>query len=112
MIFISVNYSKFTEGVLHNLCPFFVIAFSPLGVITRKHNKIVEIVVTSECYLIISPFKKKVIKKAAVPNIPSCKTNWRKNANGKEKLFLVPNLQCYHFQQDGWKNSVFLGKIG
>ena len=99
------------EELLHNLCPCFDIVFASLGIIARKHNKIVEIVAVSECYLIINPFKKSGIKKAAVPNIPSRKTSWPKNVNGKGKKFLVPNLQCYQFQQDDWKKRVFSGKI-
>ena len=39
------------EGFLHNLCPYFDIVFAPLGLITRTSNNIVEIAVTSECYL-------------------------------------------------------------
>ena len=46
------------EGFNHNFCPCFYIVFAPLGFITRTSNKIVEIVVTSECHLIINPFKK------------------------------------------------------
>ena len=46
------------EGFYHNFCPCFYIVFAPLGFITRTSNKIVEIVVTSEFYLIINPFKK------------------------------------------------------
>ena len=41
------------EGFLHNLCPCFDIVFAPLGLITRTSNNIVEIPVTSECYLTI-----------------------------------------------------------
>ena len=39
------------EGFLHNLCPYFDIVFAPLGLITRTNNNIVEIAVTSNCYL-------------------------------------------------------------
>ena len=41
------------EGFLHNLCACFDIVFAPLGLITETSNNIVEIAVTSECYLII-----------------------------------------------------------
>ena len=50
------------EGFLHNFCPCFNIVSAPLGLITRTSNKIVEIVVTSECYLIINPLKNKKSK--------------------------------------------------
>ena len=43
---------------LHIFCPCFDNVFAPLGLISRTSNKIVEIVVTSECYLIINPFEK------------------------------------------------------
>ena len=42
-------------------------------------------VVKSECYFIINPFKKKEIKKAAVPNIVSVKLADRKMSMKEEK---------------------------
>ena len=59
--------------------------FALLGLITRTSNKIIEMVVKSECYFIINPFKKKEIKKAAVPNIVSVKLADRKMSMKEEK---------------------------
>ena len=56
--FVNCEDPYLAEGFLHNLCPCFNIVFAPLGVITRTNNKIVDIVVASECYLIINPFLK------------------------------------------------------
>ena len=47
------------EGFLYNLCKCFDIVFAPLGLITKTNNKVVEIAVTSECYLIIKLLKKR-----------------------------------------------------
>ena len=58
LTFVNCEGLYLAEGFLHNFCPCFDIVFAPLGLITRTSNKIVEIVVTSECYLIINPFKK------------------------------------------------------
>ena len=89
-----------TEGFLHNFCPCLDIVFAPLELITRTSIKIVEIVVTSEPYLIIKHFKKYGIKEPAVPNTLS-------NVNEKRKKFIVTSLQYYQFQQDGCKNRIF-----
>ena len=96
-----------TEGFLHNFCPCLDIVFAPLELITRTSIKIVEIVVTSEPYLIINHFKKYGIKEPAVPNTLSHKTSWRQNVNEKRKKFIVTSLQYYQFQQDGCKNRIF-----
>ena len=58
LTFVKCEDPYLAEGFLHNLYPCFDIVFAPLGLIRRTSNKIVEIVVTSECYLIINPFKK------------------------------------------------------
>ena len=75
LTFVNCEGPYFAEGFVHIFCPCFDIKFAPLGLITRTSNKIVEIVVTSECYLIINPFKKQGIKEPAVPNTPSRKTS-------------------------------------
>ena len=47
--------------------------FPQLEIIPRARNKFVEIVAATEGYLIITHVKKKKrIKEAAVPNMPSC----------------------------------------
>ena len=58
LTFVNCEGPYFAEGFLHNLCQYFDIVFAPLEVIIRTNNKIVEIVATSECYLIINLFKK------------------------------------------------------
>ena len=58
LTFLNCEYPHVAKGFFHIFCPCFDIVFAPLGLITRTSNKIVEIEVTSECYLIINPFKK------------------------------------------------------
>ena len=76
------------EGFLHNLYPYFDIAFAQLGVMPRRMNKSVEIVAVAECYLI---------------------TNHVKGKNQRSSRKIVLNLQHCQFGQDGWKT--FLMKI-
>ena len=52
------------EGFLHNLCPCFDIVFTPLELITRTSNNIVEIAVTSECDLVIKIVRNYTMKLA------------------------------------------------
>ena len=80
--------------------------FPQLGVITRKRNKFVEIVVASERFLIINSG----IKEAAVLAIPSRKISRWKNVNEKRKKFFVPTLQYCQFEQHDWKNGIFFRK--
>ena len=62
-----------TKGLLHNNGSCFDVMFAQLGVIPIIRNKFVELVAVAEGYLIITHLKKKKgIKEAAVPNIPSC----------------------------------------
>ena len=58
LTFVNCEGLHLAEGFLHNFCPCFYIVFALLILITRTSYKIVEIVVTSECYLIINPFEK------------------------------------------------------
>ena len=53
LTFVNCEGPYLVEGFLRNLCPCFDIVFAPLGLITRTSNNIVEIAVTSECFLII-----------------------------------------------------------
>ena len=53
LTFVNCEGPYLVEGFLRNLCPCFDIVFAPLGLITRTSNNIVEIAVTSECYLIM-----------------------------------------------------------
>ena len=96
LAFLTFEYCEgpyLAERFLYHLCPCCDIVLAPFGVITRTNNKIVEIVAASECYLIINPFKKYGIKEAAVPNITSCKTGWRKLLNKKKK---IPSYPIYN----------------
>ena len=94
------------NGFLRNLYLCFNIVFAQLGCITRTRNKFVEIVAALERYLI----KIFGINEAAVPDIPFRKISWWKNVNKKGKSFFARNLQNYQFEQDGWKNKVFVRK--
>ena len=73
----------------------------------RSHPKNKEQVCwNSSCRRVLLSYKsckKQKIKEAIVPNMPSCKISWWKNATKKGNKFLVPNLQHYQFAQDGWK---------
>ena len=40
----------------------------------------------------------------------SRKISWLKNVNKKGKNIFLPNLQYCQFEQDGWKNRIFLRK--
>ena len=64
LTFVNCEGSFLAEGILHNLCPCFDIAFVQLGVITRTRNKFFEIVAASERYLTINTG----IKETSVPN--------------------------------------------
>ena len=70
------------EGFLHNLYPYFDIAFAQLGVMPRRMNKYVEIVAVAECHLI---------------------TNHVKGKNQRSSRKIVLNLQHCQFGQGGWK---------
>ena len=106
LTFVNCEGPYLAEGFLHNLRLCFNIVFPQLGVITRKRNKFVEIVVASERYLIINSG----IKEAAVPAIPSRKISRWKNVNEKRKKFFVPTLQYCKFEQHDWKNRIFFRK--
>ena len=53
----------FALGFLYNLCPFFHIVFTQLGVIPTTRNKFVKIIAVAECYLIIIHVKNRESKK-------------------------------------------------
>ena len=59
LTFVNYEGPYLAEGLLHNLCPCFDIAFAQLGVIPRTRNKFVEILAVAECYLITNHVKKK-----------------------------------------------------
>ena len=52
-----------SQGFLHNLCPFFDIAFAQLGATPRARNRFDQIVTASEYYLISKHVKNKESKK-------------------------------------------------
>ena len=59
LTFVNCEGPNLAKGFLHIFCPCFDLVFVPLGLITRTRYEIVpivEIVVISECYLIIIPF--------------------------------------------------------
>ena len=72
----------------YKLEPCFDIAFAQLGVIKRTNKKFVEILAVAECYFIANNVKD--IKKAAIPNVPSCKVSWWKNVCEKGKEITRP----------------------
>ena len=97
----------FPERHLHNLCPCFDIVFVELWVITRTGNTFVEIVAVSGRYLIINSG----IKEAPVPNMPSRKISWWKNANKKEKKFFYLIYNIVGLSKMAGKTEFLSGKI-
>ena len=64
----------------------FDIVFVQLGVIPRTKRRFIEIVAVEERYLIMTQVKKYRMKEEVVPNMPSCKISWWKNAKKKGKI--------------------------
>ena len=60
-----MNYEgpSFAEGLIHNLCHCFDIAFAQLGVIPGSRNTLVEIAAVAKRYLITNQVKNKESKK-------------------------------------------------
>ena len=50
------------------------------------------------------------MKEAAVSNIPSRKTSWQKNVNGKGEKFLVPNLHYWADWARWLEKQIFVRK--
>ena len=63
--FVKCEGPYLSEGFLHKLCPCFDVVFAQLGVITRIRKNFVEMVATSERYLITnSGIKEATVQKS------------------------------------------------
>ena len=95
------------EGFLHKLGQCFDIVFAQLGLITRTKNKFVEIVATSEHYLIVNSG----IKEEAVLNMPSRKICWWRMSVKREKVYSYLICNIVSLSTMAGKTESFSGNI-